>query len=214
MLYREWFAHFRFPGHEHVEVVDGVPDEWQRRTLEQVVRLVKESVSPDGFNEDDVHIGLEHMPRRSFTLADWEPAADLASGKIRFRGGDFLFCKIRPYFHKVGFALRSGLASSDALVWRVLDPADWPLTLCTVSSDHFVSVASKTVKEGSKMPRADWSILKQYPVPAPPQGLLAVFNDAVSAIAAQCKSLAMQNRSLVEARDLLLPRLMSGEVAA
>lgn len=213
MLYREWFIYLRYPGHEHVKIVDGVPEGWRRRTLKQIVEVIKENTLPSAFNENDVHIGLEHMPRRSFTLASWEPIANLASSKTRFHEGDFLFCKIRPYFHKVGFALRFGLASSDALIWRVLDPADWPITLCTISSDHFVSVASKTVKEGSKMPRADWNVLKQYPVPAPPPGLLAVFNETVNAITKQCKSLALQNRSLVDARDLLLPRLLSGEVA-
>ena len=33
MLYREWFVHFRFPGHEHVKIIDGLPDGWERRTL-------------------------------------------------------------------------------------------------------------------------------------------------------------------------------------
>ena len=28
MLYREWFVHFRFPGHEHVRIIDGIPEGW------------------------------------------------------------------------------------------------------------------------------------------------------------------------------------------
>lgn len=213
MLYREWFVYFRFPGHEHVKIMNGIPEGWERRMLGDVVEVVKDGVKPSEFADDDIHIGLEHIPRRSFTLADWEPADDLASGKIRFEPGDILFCKIRPYFHKVGFALRSGLASSDALVWRVLNENDWPLMVCATSSDHFVAVASKTVREGSKMPRADWSVLKKYVIPTPPEGLLGVFNEAIRPITAQCKNLALQNRSLAEARDVLLPRLMSGEIA-
>lgn len=214
LLYREWFVLLRFPGHEHVEIKSGLPTEWSERRLSELVEVVKESVKPSAFAESDIHIGLEHIPRRSFTLADWEPAANLASGKIRFREGDILFGKIRPYFHKVGVALRSGLASSDALVWRVRDKEDWPLVVCATSSDHFVAVASKTVREGSKMPRADWNVLKNYPVPKPPVGLLTMFNDTIRPITAQCKTLALQNRALADARDLLLPRLMSGEVAA
>ena len=213
LLYREWFVHFRFPGHEHVKIIDGLPERWERRTLGDVVEVVKESVRPFDFEEGDVHIGLGHIPRRSFTLADWEPIDGLASAKWRFDEGDILFCKIRPYFHKVGFALRRGLVSSDALVWRVRDEADWPVVLCATSSDHFVAVASKTVREGSKMPRADWRVLQEYVIPKPPRGLLDVFNDTVQTIAAQCKTLALQNRALVRARDLLLPRLMNGEIA-
>jgi type I restriction enzyme S subunit len=213
LLYREWFVHLRFPGHEHVKVVDGVPEGWDRRTLGEVVELVRDTVKPVDFAESDIHIGLEHIPRRSFTLADWEAADGLASGKTRFREGDILFAKIRPYFHKAGFALRGGLASSDALVWRTHNLDDWPVVVCATSSDHFVAVASKTVREGAKMPRADWSVLEKYPLPRPPAGLGAAFNDIVRPITGQCKTLALQTKALVEARDLLLPRLMNGEIA-
>ena len=213
LLYREWFVHFRFPGHEHVKIINGLPEGWERRTLGDVVEVVKESAKPSDFEENDIHIGLEHIPRRSFTLADWEPAEGLASGKWRFEEGDILFGKIRPYFHKVGFTIRRGLVSSDALVWRVYDEVDWPVVLCATSSDHFVAVASKTVREGSKMPRADWKVLQKYVVPGPPQGLLGTFNDSVRTIAALCKTLALQNRALAQARNLLLPRLMNGEIA-
>ena len=213
LLYREWFVHLRFPGHDHVKVTDGLPAGWEQRTLGGVVEVVKDTIRPSHFVDDDIHIGLEHIPRRSFTLADWESAEELASSKTRFQEGDILFCKIRPYFHKVGFTLRAGLASSDALAWRVKDTEDWPLVVCATSSDHFVAVASKTVREGSKMPRADWKVLQQYSIPKPPSGLLGIFNDTVVPITAQCKALALQNRALVQARDLLLPRLMNGEIA-
>ena len=212
-LYREWFVRFRFPGHEHVKIIDGIPEGWERRILDQIVDVVSETAKPADFKEDEVHIGLEHIPRRSFTLADWEPAEGLASHKIRFREGDILFGKIRPYFHKVGFALRDGLASSDALVWRVRHDSDWPMAVCATSSDHFVAVASKTVREGSKMPRADWNVLKNYVIPKPPDGLFGVFNDTIFPISRQCRILALHNRALARARDLLLPRLMNGEVA-
>lgn len=213
LLYREWFIHFRFPGHEHIKIIKSLPQGWTHRILNDVVEVVKQTIKPSAFADNEIHIGLEHIPRRSFTLSDWEPAKDLASGKTRFLEGDILFCKIRPYFHKVGFALRSGLASSDAIVWRVKEGADWPLVLCATASDHFVAVASKTVREGSKMPRADWNVLKKYPIPKPGNSLLKVFNDIICPITAQCKTLALQNRALSEARDLLLPRMMNGEIA-
>jgi type I restriction enzyme S subunit len=213
MLHREWFVRFRFPGHEHVKIIDGIPEGWERRVLDQIVDVVSETVKPADFKEDDVHIGLEHIPRRSFILADWAPAEGLASHKMRFREGDILFGKIRPYFHKVGFAIRDGVASSDALVWRVRNDSDWPMAVCATSSDHFVAVASKTVREGSKMPRADWNVLKNYIIPKPPDGLLSVYNDTIFPISWQCRILALQSRALAQARDLLLPRLMNGEIA-
>ena len=63
------------------------------------------------------------------------------------------------------------------------------------------------------MPRADWKVLQNYSIPKPPEGLLGVFNDTVRPITSQYKTLALQNRALAEARDLLLPRLLNGEIA-
>jgi len=69
------------------------------------------------------------------------------------------------------------------------------------------------VVKGSKMPRADVKVLDGYSIPRPPEGLLSVFNETVLPIAQQCKALALQNQALAQARDLVLPRLMNGEIA-
>jgi type I restriction enzyme S subunit len=39
LLYQEWFVHLRFPGHEHVKIIDGVPEGWTRTTLGEVITL-------------------------------------------------------------------------------------------------------------------------------------------------------------------------------
>ena len=39
LLYREWFVHFRFPGHEHIKIIDGIPEGWERRTLGSALNL-------------------------------------------------------------------------------------------------------------------------------------------------------------------------------
>ena len=38
LLYKEWFVHLRFPGHEHVKIKDGVPEGWERKPLGEVRR--------------------------------------------------------------------------------------------------------------------------------------------------------------------------------
>ena len=57
LLYREWFVHFRFPGHEHVKITDGLPEGWEQRTLGDVVEVVKDTIKPSQFIDDDIHIG-------------------------------------------------------------------------------------------------------------------------------------------------------------
>jgi len=111
LLYKEWFVHLRFPGHEHTPIVDGVPEGWEKRVLGDLCLEVRESVSPSALEANTPYIGLEHMPRRSITLCEWGQAAQVTSSKHRFREGEILFGKIRPYFHKVGIALTAGVAS-------------------------------------------------------------------------------------------------------
>ena len=213
LLYKEWFVHLRFPGHEHTQIIDGVPEGWEKKVLGDVCLEVRETVFPSALEANTLYIGLEHIPRRSITLCDWGQAEQVTSSKHRFREGEILFGKIRPYFHKVGFALTDGVASSDAIIIRPANPNLLALVLMAMSSDAFVAVTAQQMKEGSKMPRADWKQMQQYPVPLPPDGLLRAFNDFIDSILNQLKILAFANKRLGAARDLLLPKLMNGEVA-
>jgi type I restriction enzyme S subunit len=212
LLYQEWFVRLRFPGHEHTRIVDGVPEGWKRKSLGDLCSEIRESVSPDTIEPDTPYIGLEHLPRRSITLSDWGKAEQVTSSKHRFRAGEILFGKIRPYFHKVGVAFVDGVASSDAIVIRPNNPVHRGLVLMTVASDEFVADTSQSMKEGSKMPRADWKQMQRYPTPLPPDGLLDSFESVIQPIVEQLKALTFANIKLRAARDLLLPRLMSGEI--
>ena len=213
MLYREWFVHLRFPGHEHVKVVDGVPEGWEKHKLAEISNEIRVAVAPEKVASGTPYIGLEHMPRRSITLSDWGHSDDITSQKFAYMAGDILFGKIRPYFHKVGFTLTDGITSSDAIVIRPIDHNHYHFLLLLLSSDQFVALASQTVKEGSKMPRADWKFLRKQDFPVPPDELLRELSAVCGPITEQLKALANANEKLRQARDLLLPRLMSGELA-
>ena len=211
-LYREWFVRLRFPGHEHTRIANGVPEGWEGKSLGDLCREVRESVSPESLEADTPYIGLEHIPRRSISLSEWGTAEQVTSSKHRFREGEVLFGKIRPYFHKVGIAFVDGVASSDAIVIRPIEPKLRGFVLMTVSSDPFVAVTAQTMREGSKMPRADWKQMQDYPTPLPPDGLLGSFESAIQLVVEQLKSLTFANQKLRTARDLLLPRLMRGQI--
>ena len=212
LLYREWFVHLRFPGHEHVAIKDGVPEGWERRTLGDLCKEIRETVKPEALEPDTPYIGLEHMPRRSISLGEWGTAEQITSSKHRFHEGDILFGKIRPYFHKVGIAFVDGIASSDTIVIRPCEHDLRNFVLMTVSSDPFVAVTAQTMREGSEMPRADWKQMQAYLTPLPPSGLLDNFDRSIQAIIEQLKSLSLTNQKLAQARDLLLPHLMNGEI--
>ena len=179
-------------------------------TLGEICREVRRGVNPDAIAPDTPYIGLEHMPRRSISLYEWESAQKITSTKLAFETGDILFGKIRPYFHKVGIAFVDGVASSDAIVIKPNRPELLAYVLMTVSSDAFVAAASQGMKEGSKMPRADWKQLLRYCVVLPDAETLSAFNKVLNPILAQLKALCFSTRTLASARDMLLPRLMKG----
>jgi type I restriction enzyme S subunit len=212
LLYREWFVHLRFPGHEHVRIIDGVPEGWEKSKLSDICCDIRETIKPEQVKSDTPYIGLEHMPRKSITLMEWGKSEQVTSDKFKYRKGDILFGKIRPYFHKVGLTFTDGITSSDAIVIRSNTQKLAHLLLMVVSSDHFVAVSSKTVREGSKMPRADWKVLKQYKILIPPLVLLENFNEIIKSITSQLEILSFQIHKLHQARNILLPRLMNGVI--
>ena len=212
LLYREWFVRLRFPGHEHTPIVNGLPVGWERKPLGALCSEIREQVQPGALEPTTPYIGLEHIPRRSISLCEWGAAETVTSTKHRFNEGDIIFGKIRPYFHKVGLAFTDGVASSDAIVIRPNSDKLHSLVLLTVSSDEFVAQTAQTMREGSKMPRADWKLMTRYSVLVPPPSLMGTLVENISDITGQLRNLCFQNRNLKAARDLLLPRLMSGEI--
>lgn len=214
-IYEEWFVHFRFPGHEQVKMVESdlglIPEGWSWRRLRNIAEDVRDSINPEATDPRTPYVGLEHIPRRSLGLSDWGFASQVQSTKLRFKSGDILFGKIRPYFHKVAVAPVDGVASSDAIVIRAKDYAWYSLVLATVSSDAFVAEATQSAN-GTKMPRANWNVLLDYKVPIPSSIVLDKFNDLMSGIVGFIRTATLKNRNLRATRDLLLPKLISGEL--
>ena len=214
-LYREWFIKFRFPGHQHARFTDSplgtIPEEWEVKTLGKLADQIRDGVNPDSVDPETPYFGLEHLPRKSISLADWGLASEVQSTKLLFKKGDILFGKIRPYFHKVGAAPLPGICSSDTIVIRPRAAEWFGLVLGCTSSAEFVEHATAT-SQGTKMPRANWDVLVKYQIHIPPQPILGQFNEFMSEIVSQLHNFVFRNQALRRTRDLLLPRLISGEV--
>ena len=212
-LYKEWFVDLRFPGHENTKIVDGVPEGWSKSTVGNICKLRKVVITPDKIKSNTPYIGLEHMPRNDICLSMWGKSEEINSNKFIYLKKDVLFGKIRPYFHKVGFALNDGITSTDTMV-MVADQNLWGLLLVTVSSDAFVDFSYQNCKEGAKMPRADWKQMEKYAIMIADQATQKLFEQEILVITNKISALAFQCRSLREARDRMLPKLMGGEVEA
>lgn len=173
----------------------------------------KESVRPENIGNGDKYIALEHMPRGSIFLNSWETAklAGIASNKTRFRHGDLLFGKLRPYFKKVGVAPVSGVCSTDILVIRPRLPEFLPFIAVIASSDALIDSISASAT-GTRMPRASWKEIATWPVPQIPDETLTVLLHPANQLMAFLETLSLQNLKLAQLRDALLPELMSGRM--
>lgn len=214
ILYREWFVHFRFPGHEtHPRVASplgDIPKGWEVKKLGDIAEDMRRNVPKGELDEPTSYVGLEHIPRRSLALNAWETATELGSNKLEFKKGEVLFGKIRPYFHKVSVAPFDGLCSADTIVIRSRRPEHYAVVVACVSSDAFVAEASATAN-GAKMPRANWDVLEKYQLVIPKGKVAEKFSALFTDIIAQQQALIFQIQNLRRTRDLLLPRLLSGD---
>ena len=190
---------------------EGKPEGWERSVLGAVAESPRRGISPEDFAPDTPYIGLEHMPRRSITLADWEGAGKVASNKSIFKKGEFLFGKLRPYFHKVGIAAVDGICSTDIVIVIPKTTTFRSFVLLCLSSDEFVDYASRT-STGTKMPRTKWQTMARYAIPLPPRSIVAAFQDLTAPLMEQILANIHESRTLAQTRDLLLPKLMSGEI--
>lgn len=215
--YTEWFVNFRFPGHEKVKMIDSrtdfgkIPEGWDIGTLNDLVEIRKESVNPKILSPDTVYIGIEHLPRKSWVFGQYARASDARSNKLKFYESDILFGNIRPYFHKVLLSPMDGICSSDIVILKPKSLNFLGLAFSTIFSENFISQATTTSK-GTKMPRADWNALINYQVVIPPSEFLDMFQSVFNNFTNFVKTLNFLNKNLQDYRDLLVPKLITGEL--
>jgi type I restriction enzyme, S subunit len=194
ILYREWFVYFRFPGDEHVKIVDSIPDGWERRKLGSIVTL-----------------------KRGYDL----PEAKRVAGPFPIVSSSGI-----TGFHTdhkaVGPGVVTGRYGTLGQVYYV-EGGYWPLNTALYVKDfqgshplivfHLLKTLLKgIIAEKAAVPGLDRNVLHTMLVTWPPEKLRHLFVEVVADHQSQVKVLEAMNEKLALARDLLLPRLMSGKM--
>ena len=211
-IYREWFVRMRFSGHEKVKFHKGVPEGWEETKIEKLCDEKRIGIKLKNVEYNTKYIGLEHLPRRSISIKDSDTVESIQSDKLLFKDRDILFCKIRPYLHKVALAHFSGACSTDTIIIRPRKVEYEGLILFTVFSTTFIELATASAK-GTKMPRADWDFLKQLEILLPSKNILATFQTQLDSYFALICNYLSANERLKQSRDRLLSRLLSGKLS-
>jgi len=189
----------------------GMPSGWKRDRLGAIATAHAYGAAPSNVPTDTPYIGLKHIPRRSVAIESWDNAHNVSTAKFKFRKGDFLFGRLRPYFHKVGIAPVDGICSTDIVVVVPKRPEWRSVTLFVISSRNFVDYADRT-STGTKMPRTGWNTMCQFPICLPAENLAGAFDDHVNGLLRRVQSNVRTTQALAQIRNALLPRLVSGEV--
>ena len=230
-LFRSWFVDFDpvranaegrdpglpksianlFPDRFENSVLGEIPAEWRVGAFGDVAENPRRGVSPSEIESSTPYIALEHMPRRCIALSDWGIADGLESNKFEFKRGEILFGKLRPYFHKVGVAPLDGICSTDIVVVAPKIDKWFGFVLGHVSSVAFVDFANAG-STGTKMPRTSWGEMARYPVAIPPEKIAEAFTLRIRPVADRITAAIHECRALTELRDLLLPKLIAGEI--
>ena len=188
-----------------------IPEGWEVRALGDVANEVRVSAQPQSIKPGTPYIALEHMPKRCLTLSEWDVADGVGSSKFRFKRGDILFGKLRPYFHKVGIAPMEGVCSTDIVVVAPAADCWFGFVLGHISSDAFVDYTD-TTSTGTRMPRTKWRDMARYEIWLPGRLLAEAFTLQIQPWVQQIVSAIHESRALASLRDTLLPRLISGKL--
>ncbi|MBV2184974.1 MAG: restriction endonuclease subunit S [Rhizobium sp.] len=218
-IYEEWFVRFRFPGHEQVKMVESelglIPEGWKvvaasdAITINPKVRVPKEGLKP--------FVPMGSLSENSMLIAGIEEREGNSGSK--FQNGDTLFARITPCLEngKTGFV--QFLPSHDAVAFgstefivlrsRTLCPE---YVYALARSDEFRANAIKSMSGATGRQRVKEACFDAFLLAQPDAETLQRYREIVQPMFALIRKLAAKNANLRATRDLLLPKLISGEL--
>ena len=226
LLYREWFVHLRFPGHEHVKVVDGVPEGWHVLPMRDVC------TQGDGIQTGPFGSQLHQHEYAEFGIPVVMPK-DLIDFRIdtgsvaripidvanrlsrhRMQQGDIVYGRRGDIGRRavIGKQQEGDVCGTGCLRLRPDPEAINPKYFFeTLGSPQTLGLIVGRAK-GATMPNLNAMILLDIPILVPPRLLQDEYVEFAESTAMQSETLTAQIEKLQQARDLLLPRLMSGQI--
>ncbi|MBI4322554.1 MAG: restriction endonuclease subunit S [Chloroflexi bacterium] len=208
-LYREWFVRLRFPGHEHTRVTNGVPEGWERKTLGELAGITMgQSPESKHYNEDGeglpFHQGVTDFGDRFVTHRIYSTALNRLA-----EPGDIL-CSVRAPVGRLNVTLDKIVIGRGLAALR--SKSGQQSFLFQQLRTHFFK--EDLIGGGTIFASVTKKEFAAQELPDPPQRLKRVFEELSVPFDEQTRLLHLQNDKLRAARDLLLPRLMNGEIAA
>ena len=213
-LYKEWFVDLRFPGHENTKIVDGVLEGWQWCKVRDVADI-NSSALPKNYKEDFIDyvdlgsVRCGHIETRTRYNLNEAPGR----AKRCAKDGDIIWGMVRPNLK--AYALVTNPKETDVFStgFAVLSAKKVPYSYlyCAVTQEEFVGYLVNATN-GAAYPAVKPVHFEVADILKPDDKVLEQFHSVADLIFRKIEMLDKQNHNLSEARDLLLPKLMNGEV--
>jgi type I restriction enzyme S subunit len=194
LLYKEWFVHLRFPGHEHSKIIDGLPEGWEKMPFEDALMLQR------GFDLPSHERKEGSIPVYASTGVNGthNMAKVTGPGVVTGRSGSL---GMVHYVHEDFWPLNTALWIKE---FKQLSPHFAYFLLSALHLEQY--------NGGVSVPTLDRKIVHKIPIVVPKANVQSLFDEYVLPILEQIRRLRLYNDKLNETRDLLLPKLMNGEV--
>ncbi len=214
-LYKEWFVDFRFPGHEAVPLVDGVPEGWEKKTIGDLSCVLRRGISPK-YNENGKYTVINQKCIRE-SVMDISEARQQEKAyplELNLQDGDTVICSTGS-----GTLGRVGQVYGDYSDTTL----DSHVTLVRANEEKKTQFLYSVIKyhQAYLMTRGKGStnqqelykdVIKEVEIIVPTDEVLSRFEDFMQSLHDKVRILRDQILLSTEARDRLLPKLMSGEV--
>lgn len=215
-LYKEWFVDLRFPGHENTKIVDGVPEGWNWCKLEDAIQFdPKVTLTKERMKQ---FVPMSALSTSSMVLDESQFTETTTNSGSKFQNGDALLARITPCLENGKTAYVSGLESDEGtvgsteyIVMRAKTINSYMVYLLARTDDFRQSaINSMSGSDGRQRVKSDK--LKMLDYLQPTSELVEKFENVEEPIFEKIYRLSKQMQQARQARDLLLPKLMSGEV--
>ena len=215
-LYKEWFVDLRFPGHETTPIVDGIPEGWSMCTAGNVIEFNPKTPLKKGCIKQSVP--MTALSTSSMVLNSSEFTMTESNSGAKFRNGDTLLARITPCLENGKTAFVAGITSEEGAVGstefivmraKKINPY---MVYLLARTEEFRKTAINSMTGSDGRQRAQVDKIMQFPYLLAPQSTLEAFSQLVEPIFEQVYLKNSQIAQLSQARDRLLPKLMSGEI--
>lgn len=218
LIYKEWFVRLRFPGHEHIRVVDGVPDGWIKKAMDDVCESVgggtpSTKVSEYWDNGNIIWITPTDVTKNNcIVLLDSEKKITeegLKKSSAKLVPPDTILMTSRA---SIGFfaLIDKEVCTNQGFISIIPSEENSRMYLLFNLIHRKEEIISKaggtTYKEIIK------STFRNFEIMIPSKNILNSFNNYAYNFIRQVRLLKKQNQKLKEAHDILLPRLMNGSI--